>query len=77
MLVCDVTLLLCATKVTRRVGQRFDDRALVQFYGHAAATAIRRCRPLPVSVKGTGAAGRTVLRSNDKLWQVKRGLNRP
>ncbi|EDF8719528.1 hypothetical protein GYD59_004055 [Salmonella enterica] len=76
MLVCDVTLLLCATKVTRRVVQRFDDRTLVQRYGHAAATALRRCRPLPVCVKGRGAVWRTVLRSNDTLWQVKRGLNR-
>ncbi|MBA8107964.1 hypothetical protein N0P75_12380 [Citrobacter youngae] len=73
---CDVTLLLCATKVTRRVVQRFDDRVLVQFYGHAAASALRRCRPLPVCVKGTGAVCQTMLRSNDKLWQVKRGLNR-
>ncbi|EDR5087988.1 hypothetical protein GRZ33_004316 [Salmonella enterica subsp. enterica] len=36
----DVTLLLCATKVTRRVVQRFEDRALVQYVERCYAVAI-------------------------------------
>ncbi|ETA85972.1 hypothetical protein A628_04110 [Salmonella enterica subsp. enterica serovar Cubana str. 76814] len=51
-----VTLSLCATKVTHWSGAvRERSRILVQFYGHAAANALRQCRPQPVKVKGAGS----------------------
>jgi len=63
-----VTFPLCAVKVTHWSGAVFDNRRLVQFYGHAAANALRQMQAAARKVKGAEGVSQYTLAGIIPVW---------